>query len=72
VQQGIPNKLVGLLANLHRRTHATIKAFGAESTTFDIHGGVRQGCNIMPTLFNLYLNFVTKRALAALGIEVWG
>jgi hypothetical protein len=38
--------------------------------TFDIHGGVHQGCNIAPTLFNLYLDFVTKRALAALGAEV--
>jgi hypothetical protein len=37
---------------------------------FDIHGGVCYGCNITPTLFNLYLDFVTKRALVALGVEV--
>jgi hypothetical protein len=37
---------------------------------FDIHGGVHQGCNIVPILFNLYLNFATKRALVALGAEV--
>jgi hypothetical protein len=61
---------VGLLVDLHQGTHAIVKAFGAESTTFDIHGGVHQGCNIMPTLFNLYLDFVTKRASVALGIEV--
>jgi hypothetical protein len=37
---------------------------------FNIHGGVRQGYNIAPTLFNLYLDFVAKRALAALDAEV--
>jgi hypothetical protein len=61
---------VGLLVDLHRGTHATFKAFGVESTMFDIHGGVRQGCNIAPTLFNLDLDFVTKQASAALGAEV--
>jgi hypothetical protein len=66
-QQGILNNLVGLLAYLHRGTHTTIKAFAAKSVIFDICGGVRQGYNIMPTLFNLYLDFATKRALAALG-----
>jgi hypothetical protein len=70
MQQSIPNKLVGLLADLHRETHTTIKAFGAESLTFDIHGGVLQGRNIAPTLFNLYLNFVTKRVLSCIGH--WG
>jgi hypothetical protein len=58
------------MADLHQGTQAIVKAFGAESTTFDIHGGVHQGYNIMLTLFNLYLDFITKRALVALGIEV--
>ncbi len=61
---------MGLLAYLHQGTHAIVKAFGAESTAFDIHGEVRHGCNIAPTFFNLYLDFVTKRALVALGVEV--
>jgi hypothetical protein len=70
MQQGIPNKLVGLLAYLHQGTSTIVKAFGAESTVFDIHGGVRQGCNITITVFNLYLDFITKQALTALGAEV--
>jgi hypothetical protein len=53
-----------------RELMPTVKAFGAKSTTFDIHGGVCEGCNIVPTLFNLYLDFVTKWASAALGVEV--
>lgn len=62
MEQGIPSKLVGLLVDLHQGTHTTVKAFGVESATFDIHGGVCHGCNIASTLFNLYLNFVTKQA----------
>jgi hypothetical protein len=69
-QHGIPSKLVGLLADLHRGTHATIKAFGAESIVFDIHGGVRQCYNITPTFFNFYLDFVTKWASVALSAKV--
>ncbi len=61
---------MGLLANMHQKTHATIKAFGVESVVFDIHGGVCQGCNIVLTLFNIYLDFVTKRASTALGAKV--
>jgi hypothetical protein len=61
---------VGLLVNLNWGTHATVKGFGAKSTTFDIDGGVCQGYNIVPTFFNLYLDFVTNQALAALGVEV--
>jgi hypothetical protein len=61
---------MGLLVDLHWGTHAKVKAFGAESVAFNIHGGVHQGCNIAPTLFNLYLHFVTKQASATLGIKV--
>jgi len=61
---------VGLLADMHRGTPATVKAFGAKLAMFYIHGGVHQGCNITTTVFNLYLDFITKRASAALGTEV--
>jgi hypothetical protein len=61
-QQGVPDKLVDLLTDLHSGTNATIKAFGGESRPFDIKGGVRQGCNIAPLLFNIFLDFVTKQA----------
>lgn len=69
-QHGNPSKLVGLVANLYRGIHGTVKAFGVELAVFDIHDGVCQGCNISPTLFNLYLNFVTKWASVALGVVV--
>jgi hypothetical protein len=61
-QQGVPEKIVDLLEDLHTGSKATIKAFGGESRPFEIKGGVRQGCNIAPLLFNIFLDFVTKQA----------
>ena len=60
--QGVPAKLVDLLQDLHTGSTATVKAFGGESRPFEIKGGVRQGCNIAPLLFNIFLDFVTKQA----------
>ena len=67
LRQGVPPKLVDLLEDLHSGSTATIKAFGAESRAFGIHGGVRQGCNIAPTLFNIFLDFVVQQAAAQIG-----
>jgi hypothetical protein len=61
-QQGVPEKLVNLLEDLHTGSKATVKAFGGESRPFEIKGGVRQGCNIAPLLFNIFLDFVAKQA----------
>ncbi len=61
-QQGVPAKLVELLWDLHTGSTATIKAFGGESEPFEIKRGVRQGCNIAPLLFNIFLDYVVKQA----------
>jgi hypothetical protein len=63
-RQGVPAKLVELLRDLHTGSSATIKAFGGESRPFEIRGGVRQGCNIAPLLFNIFLDFVVQQASA--------
>ena len=61
-RQGVPEKPVELLEDLHTGSNATVKAFGGESRPFAIKGGVRQGCNIAPLLFSIFLDFVTKQA----------
>ena len=38
-RQGVPDKLVDLLEDLHNGSSATIKAFGGESRPFEIRGG---------------------------------
>jgi hypothetical protein len=59
--------MVRVLQDLHTGTTASIRAFGGDSRPFEITGGVRQGCNIAPSLFNLFLDFVVKQAAAEFG-----
>jgi hypothetical protein len=62
--------LLDIVKKIHNMdSHFQLRPLGL-SQWFDIHGGVCQGCNIAPTLFNLYLDFVTKQASAALGAKV--
>ena len=37
---------------------------GSASEWFDVRGGVQQGCVLSPLLFNIYMDFVVKQALA--------
>jgi hypothetical protein len=61
--EGVLTKLVELLQDLHTGSTATIKAFGGKLEPFEIKGGVQQGCNIAPLLFNIFLDYVVKQAL---------
>lgn len=61
---GVHQKLVGLLEDLHTGTQAAVRMGGGLSEWFDVRSGVRQGCVIAPLLFNIYIDFVVKQALA--------
>ena len=61
---GVHQKLVELLEDLHTGTQAAVRMGGGLSEGFDVRSGVRQGCVIAPLLFNIYIHFVVKQALA--------
>ena len=61
---GVHAKLIVLLMDLHTGTHAAVRMRGVVSEWFDVHGGVRQLCVIAPLLFNIYLDFVVRQAMA--------
>jgi hypothetical protein len=61
---GVHKKLIELLEDLHTGTQAAVRMGGQMSEWFDVLGGVRQGCVIAPLLFNIYMDFVVKQALA--------
>jgi hypothetical protein len=71
---GVHAKLVELLEDLHKGTQAAVRMGGSMSEWFDVRGGVRQGCVISPLLFNIYMDFVVKQALAQMpegcGVEL--
>ena len=61
---GISDKLLRLLRELHTDNTAAVKAYNRLSKSFVTNNGVRQGCVIAPTLFNIFLDHVIRHALS--------
>ena len=57
---GIPNKFVEIIKNLYDKTECSIIAGGELSDWFPVNIGVRQGCIMSPSLFNIFLEYVMK------------
>ena len=59
----LPQKVLTIIQALHRDSMASVRAYGKTSEEFQISSGVRQGCILAPTLFNLYFDLVIRMAL---------
>ena len=53
-KMGIPDHLTCLLRNLHSGQEATVRTGHGMTDWFQIGKGVRQGCILLPCLFDLY------------------
>ena len=62
---GLPEELVRVLVDLHTDTSCRIRVGGSRSAPFSMHSGVQQGCPLAPFLFNLFMDWVAREALAA-------
>ena len=60
---GIPPKFIRLLKAFYSSTKARVRAYGAESSTFPLSSGVRQGCPLSPVLFNYAIDWIMINAL---------
>ena len=60
---GVHPKLVALLQDLYDGSTASVRANGHTSPPFPVTAGVRQGCPLSPTLFNVYMDFVARAFL---------
>ena len=58
---GIPPPLVNIIRSLHDGMKAEVTVDGATTAEIDVNNGLRQGCTIAPTLFNLYFNYVIEQ-----------
>ena len=52
----ISSKFINLLTSMYNNTTACVKNPKGLTTTFPINVGTKQGCNLSPTLFNIFLN----------------
>ena len=59
---GIPDHLTCLLRNLCAGQEATIRTGHWTTDWFQIEKGVRQGCILLPCLFNFYAEYIMRNA----------
>ena len=59
---GIPDHLTYLLRNLYSGQEATVRARHGPTDWFQIGKGVRQGCILSPSIFNLYAEYIMRNA----------
>ena len=72
---GIPDHLTCLLRNLYAGQEATARIGHGTTDWFQIRKGVRQGCILLPYLFNLYAEYIMGNAgleEAQAGIKIAG
>ena len=55
---GMPDHLTCLLRNLYADQEATVRTGHGTTDWFQIRRGVRQGCILSPSLFNLYAEYI--------------
>jgi hypothetical protein len=58
--RGVSPKLVVLIEDLYSGCEACISVGGQESEWFPMSTGVRQGCPMSPTLFNVFMDFMAR------------
>ena len=61
-EMGIPDHLTCLLRNLDAGQEATVRIGHGITDWFQIGKGVRQGCTLLPCLFNLYAEYIMRNA----------
>jgi len=59
---GFQEQPILLLHNLYDNQEAIVRTESGDTTSFGIGKGVRQGCVLSPTLFNLYAEMVVREA----------
>ena len=61
-EMGIPDHLTCLLRNLYVGQEATVRTGHGTTNWFPIGTGVRQGCILLPCLFNFYAEYIMRNA----------
>ena len=59
---GIPDNMTCLLRNLYAGQEATVRTGHGTTDWFQIGKGVGQGCILSPCLFNLYAEYIMRKA----------
>ena len=74
-EMAIPDHLTCLLRNLHASQEAIVRTGHGTTDWFQVGKGVHQGCMLLPWLFNLFAEYVTRHVRldeAQAGIKIAG
>src|SRR6218665_606561 len=74
IEIGFPEYIINILTKLYSKQKARVKVAGTMSTEFRIRRGVRQGCVLSPTLFNIVAEMVIRETLEGYegGVQIGG
>ena len=61
-EMGIPDHLICLLRNLYRGQEVIVRTGHGITDWFQIGKGVPEGCILSPCLFNLYAEYIMRKA----------
>jgi hypothetical protein len=59
---GVPLHLITLIKNLYMKSTRTVRVNQIFSNEFYLQRGVRQGCILFPQLFNIYGEYIMRKA----------
>ena len=60
---GIPEEVISIVRSFHENKKARIRVDGELLEEIEVENGLRQGCTMAPSLFNLYARVVAERWL---------
>ena len=60
----LPPKFLTIIKALHENTSAAVRPYGKTSDQFPVSVGIKQGCVLAPTLFNLFFDTVVWLAMS--------
>jgi hypothetical protein len=63
-QRQIPEQLISILQDLHTSTTCQVRVQNSRSDGFNMEYGVQQGCPLANPLFNLFMDWVVREAIA--------
>ena len=71
---GVPPRILSIVRSFHEGMHAEVKVGPAATTeSFEVRNGLRQGCTLAPTLFNIYFSAMVanwRNECAEAGVSV--
>ena len=59
-KSGVPPQMLKIIASFHENMQAEVRIGGVLSESFRVRNGLRQGCTLAPTLFNLFFSAVVS------------